>query len=214
MAANSPPDDPAAILGLTIRGSILQQQSESRAWYLFTEGNTGCFLLLEVPRGEASPLNREGSRAFHWDHCTLGCHCLLLLAGARLQPFPWGWQAVLRESEMCLTADFTAWGGFQPGSSSAPLSWWRAARALELGLFIAEGSWDATLPLIYTLREAAHFLGDSPWGWTADNALRATLLALAIKRTLQSLSKGNHNLLTEQSALLGGKNCSKRRTLW
>lgn len=41
----------------------------------------------------------------------------------------------------------------QPGSSSALLSWWRAERALGLSLFIAEGSWDATILLIYTLGE-------------------------------------------------------------
>lgn len=68
-----------------------------------------------------------------------------------LQLFPQGWQAALCESEMHLTTAFTAWLCFQPGRSSAPLSWWRAARALGLSLFIAEGSWDAIILLIYTL---------------------------------------------------------------
>lgn len=42
----------------------------------------------------------------------------------------------------------------------------------------------------------------------AESLFRVTLLTLAIKRTLESLSKGNHNLavITCESALLGKKN--------
>lgn len=98
---------------------------------------------------------------------------------------------------MHLTTDFMAWVSFQPGSSSALLSWWRAARAL--GLTFLNYCWGLlgyhAFADLHPWREVACFLGDIPYGWATETTLRLALLTLTIKRILQSLSKGNHNLL-------------------
>lgn len=177
--------------------------------------------------GEAFPLDGEGSLrnwALCWDHCTLGwklCHAAATASsffslGLCLQLFPRGWQATLDESETCLTADFTARVSFQPGSSSAPLSWWRALRALGLSFLIY--CWGLlgchTVTDLHPWREVAHLLEDIPCSWIVENTSRVTLLTLAIKRILQSLCKGNHVwVTTSESVLLWGKKALQEKNI-
>lgn len=137
----------------------------------------------------------------------------LLLVGALSPAVPPGCTQWVRDD---LTTGFTAWLCFPPGSSSALLSWWRAARALGLSLFIAEGSWDATVLLIYTLGERWLIFWET--SHMAESPFRVTLLTLAIKRTLESLSKGNHMRKPWDDHMWkcspGGKKPSKKGTLY
>lgn len=157
-------------------------------------------------------------RSLHpWMEIVAAAPCSSL--GLCLQLFPQGQQAALNESEMRLTVAFTAGVSFQPGSSSAPPSWWRAARALWLSFLIYR--WGLlgchTFTDLHSWREAACFLGDIPYGSTTETTLRVTLLTLAMKRTLANLSKGYHNLwvIAFESALLrekkppGEEHCDK-----
>lgn len=220
--------------GVNHQREALRQQSESRGQYLFTERNTvnkhSSLLLAPVPSHQSviftyweehrlsatctSPSHQErltpGSgrssvqRSLLWDgdvHATPR----LLLPGAlsQLHSVSQRWSYHRLHSGLCPP----------PGTSSALLSWCRAARALGFRLFIAEGSWDGTLWLIYTLAERWLVFWEP--SHVAESPLRVTLLTLAIKRILESLSKGNLSLgaITCESALLG-KKPSKQSTLY
>lgn len=87
-------------------------------------------------------------------------------------------------------------GSASSQSSSAPLGWWRAARALGLIFFIycSELLGCHSFTDLRPWREAAHFLRDVPYNWTVETMLSIMLPAFAIKRTLQNLFQGNHSL--------------------